>query len=173
MQLWFYKAAEGDLLDKLVGWWTGGKYSHVELVFSDGTCFSSSPRDGGVRFKQIKASPHWDVVDLKEPLTRMIQENFAHKFKSGFNDWNHVADLYEGYVREWCETQVGKKYDWKAILGHLLSERDLEERRAWYCSEIILAALKRHNLYGGTVRLHPGEMYARIEGVEPQQVATA
>ena len=163
MELWFYKAVDGDWLDKLIGWWTGGPYSHVELVFSDGTAFSSSPRDGGVRFKKIEPSSHWVVVDLKAPLREMITQNYQRAFKPGFNQWDDVASLYEGYIREWCEAQVGKKYDWKAIVGHFFAERDFEDRRAWYCSEVILAAMKRHHLYDGSVRMHPNEMYARVE----------
>jgi hypothetical protein len=42
------------ITDKLISWWDRGLYSHVELVFSDGLCASSSPRDGGVRMKPIE-----------------------------------------------------------------------------------------------------------------------
>ena len=53
MKLAFYKAKHGTKIDKIVAAAIGSEYSHVELVFSDGICFSASPRDKGVRFKTI------------------------------------------------------------------------------------------------------------------------
>lgn len=62
MKLAFYKSVNGDTLDSLIDLWSGRYgYSHVELVFdristdkSKGNlCFSSSPREGKCRFKNI------------------------------------------------------------------------------------------------------------------------
>ena len=65
MKLAFYKGRE-DLYDRLISWWTRGPYSHVELVISDNYCMSSSPKDGGIRFKHIDLRPdHWDLVELE------------------------------------------------------------------------------------------------------------
>ena len=52
MKLAFYKA-KGDWVDLLIRVFTNSKYSHVEIVHIK-DWYSSSPRDGGVRVKQIQ-----------------------------------------------------------------------------------------------------------------------
>ena len=49
VQLALYKAP-GEWTNALIRWWTRSQYSHCELVI-DGTCYSSSERDRGVRSK--------------------------------------------------------------------------------------------------------------------------
>lgn len=67
MRIAFYKGwGHGTAIDRVVCLMTFSKYSHCELVFSDGVCASSSLRDNGVRFKSIDLeSGHWDVYDLQ------------------------------------------------------------------------------------------------------------
>lgn len=65
----FYKAIHGDVFDKIVSATTCSPYSHCELIFSDGVCASSSPRDNGVRFARINFGDHWDVFELNEVLS--------------------------------------------------------------------------------------------------------
>lgn len=121
MQIWFYKAEFGDRWDKFISWWTQGPYSHVELVFQDGVCFSSSARNGGARFKEIPLSNHWIVVDID------------HEDK-------------EGIVREWCREQAGKKYDWLGTVGLGIGMPWLNNRNKWFCSEIICFVLNKFNV---------------------------
>lgn len=70
-QIAFYKAKYGDVFDKIISKFTFSPYSHCELIFSDGVCASSSPRDGGVRFANINFGEHWDVFDLDESLSEL------------------------------------------------------------------------------------------------------
>ena len=166
MQLWFYKAEYGDWKDWLISWWTRGPLSHVELVFSDGgefgrTSFSSSPRDGGCRFKELEPSDHWEVIDLMPRLQEMAEEYIANR---GIKmDASILADEYQYQIRDWCETQNGKAYDWKAVLGFTFGEPEFEDRTKWYCSEVILYALKRFGVWEGKHRVHPNKMYAQLK----------
>lgn len=77
MKLAYYKSAvKGSISDilvhKLTCWWTGMKYSHVEVILeehSDGsvTIATSSPRDNGVRTQRLKLKPeHWDIVEYSD-----------------------------------------------------------------------------------------------------------
>lgn len=120
MQIAFYKARHGTLLDRLIDACTGRVgYSHVELVFSDGTWFSSSARDGGVRFKRIDPDPaHWTIFPAR------------------------ITGAHEHAVRCWATTQLGRKYDYPGVLGFVLPALRLSRRR-WFCSEICAAALSR------------------------------
>lgn len=141
MQVWFYKAEYGNWVSKLIAWWTSGIHSHCEIMFSDGIAFSSSERDGGVRFKEgiTNDTGHWDIVDIPGVM---------------------VED--QAKIKEWCSTQVGKDYDWKAIFGYLKDKQSSQDQKKWYCSEITLFTLRRFGLYGGQVRLHPSAAYEAL-----------
>jgi len=128
MKIAFYKKL-GAIEDFLIRWHTRekkwwifslAKYSHCELVFSNGEFFSSSGRDGGVRFKKIKSDEKkWDFFEIK------------------------ISAENEKKVREFCEAQIGKKYDWRAIIFSQLFELNRENSKKWFCSEICAAALQR------------------------------
>lgn len=100
---------------------TNGKFSHVELVFSDGLSFSAHEFEGGTRFKRIKyeAEPNfWELV----PVRGIDSEQEAH-------------------IRLWCEEQTGKGYDFRGIIRFFLGMKR-DTNNTWYCSEVCLAALK-------------------------------
>ena len=60
----------GDWKDKAIRFFTRGQYSHCEMAVANGDewdCYTSSPRDGGVRMKTMKLSPtEWDLIKLPE-----------------------------------------------------------------------------------------------------------
>lgn len=63
VQLLAYKGA-GNFVNAGIRHWGDSQYSHTELRIG-GRCYSSSIRDGGVRWKDIIIKPeHWDVLDL-------------------------------------------------------------------------------------------------------------
>lgn len=110
----FYKAEFGRWYEKLIAWYTIGPFSHCELVFGD-DWFSSSPRDGGVRYKKIFAVPgRWVFLEI---------------------------DANSDLIRNWCDTQVGKKYDWRGFFNFILPIG--YSRSKWFCSEICVAGLQQ------------------------------
>ncbi len=123
MKLAFYKASKGTLLDTAINIWTGGYgYSHVELVFSDGMSFSSSPREGEVRLKKIDFDPDkWEFCDLRN------------------------YDMDEARVRAQAENFVGRDYDWKGIFLWFVLSIKKQDNSKWWCSEIIAFLLKWQN----------------------------
>lgn len=139
MQLWFYKATYGDWWDKVISWWTWSLYSHVELVFKDGLCFTSSSRDGGVRFKNIPLTEKWFVIE--------------------------IGSDKEEEIREWCETELGKAYDWLGAIGCGIGMPCLQSDDKWFCSEVVGAALNEFSIKPPTpIRraLAPGTLYQRM-----------
>lgn len=111
----FYKARHGNWQDYAVSAGTLSKYSHCEIVFSDGECASSSSRDGGVRFKQINLREHWDIYTIN---TTMKEES----------------------IRYWFYIHSGDKYDWPgAIVSVVGLDCSSEDKK--YCSYACAAAL--------------------------------
>ena len=111
-----------------------GPFSHVELVFDLrprglSLCFSSSWRDGGVRFKPIDLAAgcgrhgarKWTLVPVPATAARVA------------------------LVRAWCERRVGGRYDVPGVLAFKLP---LVRHRLnwWFCSEICCAALQQSGL---------------------------
>jgi hypothetical protein len=121
MKLAAYKAwAPGTgLISKLIALRHLGRYSHVELVFSDGVCYSSSAQDGGVRFRRIRLNPRrWDTFDLP---------------------W--VTPEHEVRMRAWGLGRVDRCYDWHGVLRFVLPwlrQRPDEQ----FCSEECLTMLR-------------------------------
>lgn len=117
MRLAFYKGRHRGwrgLLDAAVRWWTRGPYSHVELVLADGTCWSSSARDGGVRDKAINlTSGNWDLLPV-------------------------AGD--EAAAAAWFADHAGAGYDWLGLFGFVWRASGGEGAR-WFCSEAVAAAL--------------------------------
>lgn len=133
LALAFYNGLEhGRLLDRIIARHdrgrSAGPYSHVELVFNPHraglpVCFSSSWRDGGVRFKRIDLSEagRWSLVPLA------------------------VTGADVNAVRSWCLRHVGGRYDVPGVLAFKLP---LVRHRLnwWFCSEVCVAALQEVGL---------------------------
>jgi hypothetical protein len=138
-----------QFFDKAICLWTRSPYSHVEMIFDASEwprgmlaaevekqgktiqpgdplnwpyirlCFSSSPRDGGVRFKWIDIDPaQWDVREFPMP---------------GVNDLNLI---------DAAAPLVGLKYDWFGIFGFVLpfGEHNDADR---FCSEVCLDVIQK------------------------------
>lgn len=112
-QLAFYKA-DGNLVDKLVRFWTRSCYSHVELVIN-GTWYSTSPRDLEVRAKNINPRDgYWDFVDV---------------------------EIDYAYVQRFFNRTKGSKYDWLGIFLSQIFPLHIQLERRYYCSEWCATAL--------------------------------
>jgi hypothetical protein len=108
MKLAMYKG-KGNFYDKLIRMVTFSKYSHCELVI-EGICYSSSPRDRGVRMKYIYLDENWDTFDLPDKYDPVYALNIFTK-------------------------HAGKKYDWiGAITSVLPFHVHLSDR--FFCSEL-------------------------------------
>lgn len=120
-----YKGSGGSLYDCLTDWLirkiTKGKYSHCEIAICKSEirdhyyreewyeCYSSSPRDGGVRCKVIDVDDvsKWDLIEL--------------------------SNVTEAQIKAYFEQTNGKKYDLWGALGVVLGFKQREER--FFCSE--------------------------------------
>lgn len=114
----FYKGVRpgiNGIYNLLIKGWTRGKYSHVEIVFSDGTSASSSFLDGGVRFKYIDFSGgNWDLLKLDQ-----------------FDELS---------ARRWFAQHDGQRYDLFGV-GRFIVGFVGETKKRWFCSEAVAEAL--------------------------------
>jgi len=113
-KLAFY-VGRGSFVDWAIRKGTRSRYSHVEMVDTNGVCWSSSEVDGGVRGKFIDLnSGNWEVIDIP---------------------WAKVGSI------DFIKQRKGLKYDYLGILlSHVLPLARHGKHR-WFCSEIIGAAL--------------------------------
>lgn len=119
-----YKGTGGSLYDRFSDWLikkvTKGQYSHCEIAVERledwgeydfrpiYDCYTSSPRDGGVRCKQINVNNgNWDLIPL--------------------------PSVTESQVRSYFERTKGRKYDWCGVFGLVLGVK--QKRSKYFCSE--------------------------------------
>lgn len=104
----------------LIRWFTWSAWSHVAVTFDGGhTIIDATLKHGGVRvhgWREFDAEyPERQIVDLQLP-----DEEAAHR---------------------WLLAQRGKPYDWSALVGLVLRSRRWADPRAWFCSELVAAAI--------------------------------
>ena len=128
-QVAFYRADNPNAkwYDKLIAWWTDSKYSHCELVIDD-IWYSSSPRYGKVRAKQIiPKKDHWDFINVEIDKEQFLK--FFYKNKD-------------------------KKYDWKNIFCNQIIPCNLQNPNKWICSEFVGTAIFQKEFKGSPQDLY-------------------
>lgn len=150
MELAFYRVEAGNWIDRAIGLCNRGPFSHVELVLrrngNEGYCFSSSPRDGGVRFKHITFDPgKWVFVEVSP------RDAFPRDAPAVKEVWDFCNETH----------RAGGKYDFAGVAGFVLPWAKDDGRR-WFCSEICTAALQAAGqfLFAVPSRIGPNELYA-------------
>lgn len=152
MKIAMYIASSGSLVDKAIDIWTGlHGYSHCEIVFdfiekSDDDTFltySSSPRDGELRFNRIDmSSGHWYLVDLPE----------IYSEKQELEIYNMLKKM------------EGAKYDWKGILLYFIfAFVHKQDDNKWWCSEICAYAINQFINPNFKYRISPNKLAKKLK----------
>lgn len=117
----FYKGY-GNILNRIVRWWTASEYSHVELVLPDEkTWVGISPflkSKVSSRTKTLEEVDEWDLVEIE-----LTQDQL---------------DI----IMEFYEYTEGQGYDWIGMLLSQFLPCRIKHRKRWYCSEWIAYALR-------------------------------
>jgi len=121
LKLALYKG-KGNWTDKAIRKWTKSEYSHCELVI-DNIWYSSSPRDGCVRAKQIEPQEgNWDYIEITcNPEQQSV-----------------VLDTFRA--------NMGSGYDYTGILFSQVLPIGIQMSFRWFCSEICSQALMNASL---------------------------
>jgi hypothetical protein len=106
----------GKIGNALIRWWTNSPYSHCELVV-DGTCYSSSLMDGGVRSKRIDLTPDkWDFIELPWASADRVLDHYSKTAGEPYGWFDLTASqiLNTGrdftgasFCSEWCGAALG------------------------------------------------------------------
>lgn len=145
MKLAFYKAfqKQATWLDRFIAIVTLGKYSHVEVVFSDGMSFSISPREKVCRFKRIDFNPNnWEFIDLT------------------------VTRKEEDYIRAMAYKYLDCTYDY---IGAVTSATPicLQVSSEMFCSELAIELIRNSKTYSQLqdgCRYSPNKLFKSIYG---------
>ena len=123
------------LSDGLVRLLTRSPYSHCEIAVqcSDGlfACYSSSPRDGGVRAKTMPLPPDkWDLIALPNVDAAYVAAYFGQTQGRGY-DWGGLLgvplgrwaivfnDVQKYFCSEWCAQVMRMPESWRFSPGAL------------------------------------------------------
>lgn len=115
-------STQNDLSGYLIRYGTRSRWTHVDAVLPDGSLLGST-LDGGV---QIRPPTY---AKFSETLTTYIETDCADRF-------------YEK-----LHSQIGKPYDWRAIISFGLGERDWRETDSWFCSELQIWAMEQAGFF--------------------------
>jgi len=133
---------------KVIQWWTKSIYYHCEIIFEDKTSFTANiDKNGyGTYFHTFDYNNYdksnWDLIDI------------------------NITSEQESQIKEWCKNEDGCWYD---IIGLFLTQvipLSFENSRWWFCSEMVIAALKENLGWFGTTKPHeidPSEAYKMIQ----------
>ena len=128
----FYKA-KGDIVDKSIRLWTRSKYSHCEIVIGE-NWYSSSPRDKGVRVKQIiDDNGSWDFIETDIEI-------------------NKLNEVYLKYK--------GSGYDFLGILLCMILPLKRDNNKKVTCSEFCAEVLG----YSEPEKYSPQDVFNKIKG---------
>lgn len=122
-----------SFVSRFIRWFTWSEYSHVAILFnSDGMVYES-----------------WDGVGVIKSFRWELGKSHTSGTQVDIYDFNQpLTDDEARQMREYAESQVGRKYDRMAILGFLLRKK-LQSKDRLFCSEYVLdicRAAKRHIL---------------------------
>ena len=151
----FYRG-EGLRRDRLVRWWTGSPYSHVELIMPNGMMAGITPENSKVRWKSPLElnEKDWDFIEIS------------------------ITESQLSSLRNFIESTKGQGYDWIGMIASHLTPLKVRLPNKWYCSEWVAYALsvskvltwKQLRLYNIS-KMPPGRLYSLLRKMkEPKQV---
>ena len=137
----FQFSTERSLFSALIRWFTQSQYSHVDVLMPDGRLLGARLKGG---------------VQIRSP-------NYAKFSQRAFVSIN-VGSAAEARFYEFLHVQVGKRYDWFAIVAFIIPIlahlRSWQRANWWFCSELGAAALEKAlRIVLPTVSVTPNTLY--------------
>ena len=109
-------ATESGLASAFIRFGTRCDWSHVDAVMPDGTLLGARIEGG---------------VQVRSPSYGKFSKLQRYKIETDRSELFYEA----------LKSQIGKPYDWRAIIGFGLGDRDWQETDSWFCSELQVWAM--------------------------------
>lgn len=141
-----------SLVGRLICWRLGEPWSHVAIIIDDAAYSAQIP---------------W-VAML--PLT---DKDVAIPPRSGKDVVLNMTEWEARKIKEWCESQVGRDYDFLSVIGWALGWKWLQSRSNSYCFEFCYKALVQigwlspddEDLIKGNKLIEDIELYLHEKGI--------
>lgn len=114
-----------SFIDKLVCFFSRGKYSHIAILFDDGSSIEAVPFKGVIYNKNlIKSRNKNQIIEVYNIKTTTKQDRI---------------------IKYFLERQLGKGYDYLSVLGFIINKTDVgrKEYGKWFCSELVYSAFRK------------------------------
>ncbi len=130
-------STESNIESLVIRWFTHSSWSHVDFVMPNGKLLGARLKGG---------------VELRPPGYARFSRSVDATITTPI-----AAQIYE-----FALDQIGKPYDWKAIVGFAI-DRNWEDNSSWFCSELVAAACKKCGLIivnscANVDRITPGDL---------------
>ena len=146
------------LVGETIEWFTQGLCGHVDAVMPDGSLLGAqqeSDLGGKPSGVQIRPSNYGGMT---------------HRLQASFSCTTAQAETFYSFL----QAQVGKPYDLTAIAA-FVAGRDWHDRQAWFCSELIAAALEEADIIRKLVdplnKITPATLLVVASALVPVQAA--
>jgi len=110
---------DSKVASKLIGWKTNSRYNHVEVILNN----------------------HWVSSSFEEGVYRKPLHKLNDKYEYKRLDIT-ITQAHYNMVLNWIDEQVGKNYDRTGIMFAQLFPFNLDNRNAWFCSELVTKILQ-------------------------------
>lgn len=114
-RLYYRLIKDPGIISSFICYYTWGDWSHTEFVFKEG--YLGARFNGGVA---VRAFDY--IVPVKEEF------RYLELSEDNYNK-----------AREFLYAQIGKPYDWRAIIGIGLRNDFYTNGKSWFCSEILMS----------------------------------
>jgi len=116
-------------LDYIIALFSFGSYSHVEILLDNDLAFSSSGRDGCVRYAHINRKDpsfldRWDVIKITS---------------------DRIEDVIYEETLSKVNKMLGKKYDYLGALLSIFRMPKSFNKDKYFCSELVAEILKDYD----------------------------
>jgi uncharacterized protein YycO len=137
VQVTFRLLKPNDIISDLVSLRTAEPWSHAVVIFGDVVYSSTFP-------KTVK--------------TTITDTNVACPPRSGEDFTLDVTQAQCDEMQFWCDSQVGKDYDYLSILGWMIGAKQLQTPHRTYCFEFCWDALLHAGLDTRNTNLISGNL---------------
>ena len=152
MKVYFRLVKGKGFYDRIIRWYSRSDYTHAEFAW---------PLDSKNPEQWLGAQPKGGV--------KIRPKNYL--------PWNYdlfcvdiSPEQYRGLQR-YVLSQLGKPYDWKAILNMGVFQHDVTSPKRWFCSELVFGALGYVGVYllraplSERDRITPRDLGVSVRGV--------